>query len=274
MIDRIQRRVSAAAVDWLSRHPATVRPQILRRWIESIYGNPRDRSILVDHLKELMKRDAPPIQDFEPDAPLGEQIQFEDLAPLFASTTLNEYHITMNIRQSAYLFGLIRRMGATRVLETGRHWGGSTVLIAASMAGRGRFWSIADPHETDWDVKHIGRPRPRPIAAQLTDLLASYGLSAELVEASPAAAEVNTGELDLVHIDGDHTFGGAMGDFEKYGLRVRVGGAVLFDDAAPDPFSDLDRTRDVKRVVESVKDRGDFRIAGVVQRLVHFERTG
>ena len=45
----------------------------------------------------------------------------------------------MNIRQSANLFDLIRRTKPERVVEIGRHWGGSTVLIAAAVGDFDKF---------------------------------------------------------------------------------------------------------------------------------------
>jgi predicted O-methyltransferase YrrM len=76
-----------------------------------------------------------------------------------------------------------------------------------------------------------------------------------------------------VFIDGDHSFDAAMSDFERFGMRTRVGGAVLFDDAVFDGFSEPGHTADVKRVVREVARRGDFRLVRSVRRLVHFERV-
>lgn len=55
-------------------------------------------------------------------APTG-TLQFEDLAGLFASTSLDHGVIAMTVRQTAYLFGLVRRMKARRVIEIGRYKG-------------------------------------------------------------------------------------------------------------------------------------------------------
>src|SRR5207248_122814 len=60
-------------------------------------------------------------------------LRFEHLAGLFASTTLDESVISMNIRQCAYLFGLVREMAPSRVIEIGRYKGGSTLLLVAAM---------------------------------------------------------------------------------------------------------------------------------------------
>lgn len=58
--------------------------------------------------------------DLSPSAPL----QFEDLSGLFASTSLDHGVIAMTVRQTAYLFGLIRRLKPRKVIEIGRYKGG------------------------------------------------------------------------------------------------------------------------------------------------------
>lgn len=274
---RMRRRIATFAADRLIKNPGILPSRKLRRLTRAVFVNDRDRHIVVHELKELIKETAPPVEELPVDIPnpesAGRPIGFQHLAGLFASTTLNEYIITMNFRQSAYLFDLIRRTDARRVIELGRHWGGTTVLIAAAMSGHGDFWSIADPRELDWDLEFRNRNLPRPIEDQLEDLLSRLGLSANIIAGDPLEVDVETGEVDLVHFDGDHTYEAAMGHFEKYGMRVRVGGAVLFDDAVPDPFCDSPHTADVKRVAAEVSGRGDFRAVRKVQRLIHLERT-
>lgn len=273
IVNRVRRRFASFAADWLIGHPGVLTHAKLREWTRSIFEHDRDRQIVVNELKERIKAGAPPVERLRIEPRRDGAFGFEHLTGLFASNTLNEYVITMNLRQSAYLFDLIRRSKAGKVIEIGRHWGGTTVLIAAAMDGLGEFWSIADPHETDWDVEHLGRPRPRPIEDQLDDLLGQLGLSAHLISGDPATVEVETGEVDLVHIDAAHSYAAAMSDFERFGQRVRIGGAVLLDDAVPDPFADLSRTADVKQVAVHIVDRGDFRVVATIQRLMHLERV-
>jgi predicted O-methyltransferase YrrM len=269
----LKRKLALRAFEWLIARPGSVPRSQLQRWIRAVCNSDRDREIVVNELKEWIKAGSPPIAEFDFDVPPDGRIGFENLARLFASTTLDEYLITMNVRQSAYLFDLIRRMQVGRVIEVGRHWGGTTVLIAAAMEGRGDFWSIADPRELDWDVQHRGRSLPRPIEDQLGELLPRLGLSAHIVAGDPKSVRVDTGEVDLVHIDGQNTYEAAMSDFERFGRRVRVGGAVLFDDAIPDDFCDSAHTADVKRVCTEVASREDFRLVRTVRRLAHFERV-
>lgn len=272
-MSRLRRRLAAFAVEWLTANPGVVPKAKLQRWTRSFFEHDRDRQIVVNELKELIKAGAPPVEELHVDERRDGEIGFEHLTGLFASNTLNEYVITMNLRQSAYLFDLIRRSRVGKVIEIGRHWGGTTLLIAAALDGHGEFWSIADPHETDWDVERRGRPRPRPITDQLANLLDNLGLSAHLISGDPSTVEVETGEVDLVHIDGTHTYDAAMSDFERFGRRVRVGGSVLLDDAVSDPFCDLNRTAEVKQAAAEIMKRDDFRLVTTIQRLLHLERV-
>lgn len=269
----LRRRFAKLGVEWLISHPDVVPKQTLQRWTGAIFDSDRDRHIMVNELKERIKARAPGVDQFPMDLEIHQEIGFENLVGLFSSTTLDEYIATMNVRQAAYLFGLIRRMDAKKVIEIGRQWGGSAVLIAAAMREQGEFWSIADPAELDWDLEKRGRTLDRPVEEQVAQVCSRFGITAHIVADDPRTVEVETGEVDLVMIDGDHTYEAAMSDFERFGRRVRLGGAVLFDDAVYDDFCEPAHTADVKRVVADVAGRGDFREVKTVKRLVHFERV-
>ena len=76
---------------------------------------------------------APNLGNMPFDLPMKDDLQFEHLAGLFASTSLDHAVISMPVRQTAYLFGLIRQMGARKVIEIGRYKGGSTLVIGVAM---------------------------------------------------------------------------------------------------------------------------------------------
>jgi cephalosporin hydroxylase len=65
--------------------------------------------------------------------------------------------------------------------------------------------------------------------------------------------EILNGEkIDILFIDGDHTFSGVLSDFEKYEKFVNNGGYVVFDD-----YADYKYSPDVKRAVDYLIDRID-----------------
>jgi hypothetical protein len=74
-----------------------------------------------------------------------------------------------------------------------------------------------------------------------------------------------------VFIDGDHSYEGVRNDFERFGRRVRVGGAVLFDDACSEGSFET-HSATVGRLVDEIVAGGDFKMAKAVNRLAHLER--
>lgn len=108
---------------------------------------------------------------------------------------------------------------------------------------------------------------------QIADFCRRHGLAVELVVGDSRTVEVDTGEVDLVLIDGDHSYAGARNDFERFARRLRVGGALLFDDAFDDGFFRVPHTDPVGQVVAEIQREG-FRLVKVVNKLSHLERVG
>ena len=68
---------------------------------------------------------------------------------------------------------------------------------------------------------------------ELRGALDRYGLAAKvhLLVADSRTADPPPGELELLFIDGDHSYEGAKADFERWSAFVKPGGHVLFHDA-------------------------------------------
>ena len=200
--------------------------------------------------------------------PSSGQIEFQQLSGLFASSSFDHAVIAMTVRQAAYLFGLVRHSQPRRIVEVGRYKGGSTLVVAAAMPPDARFWSI-DIGEKEG---RLARMDSRPYDVQLSDVLGRLGLTVDLVVADSRTVEIDTGELDLVLIDGDHSYDGVKNDFDRFGRRTRVGGAVLFDDTFDER---LFRTHSdtVGRLVQEIIEEGEFKLAKGVDRLAHLERV-
>ena len=205
------------------------------------------------------------------DLPVGERLDFEQLAGLFASTQFDHGVIAMPVRQAAYVFGLVRAMRPRKVIEVGRYKGGSTLLIAAALEPDTQFWSI-DIGEKEARLRHHLATSFRSMDAQTADMLRRFGFRAELVVGDSRTLNIDTGDVDLVFIDGDHTYEGVRIDFERWGRRLRVGGALLFDDAFQDgPFAA--HLESVGRLVEEILAEGNFVLAQKVNRLAHLQRV-
>ncbi len=61
-------------------------------------------------------------------------------------------------------------------------------------------------------------------------------------------------------------------DYERFGRRTRVGGALLFDDAFEERLFGA-HPESVGRLVREITDEGDFRLVKAVDRLAHLERV-
>lgn len=223
--------------------------------------------LLLESIGPIFNR-SPDLEHMPLDLPRHGQLEFEDLAGLFASNSLNHGVVSMTIRQTAYLFGLVRRMPARRVIEVGRYKGGSTLAIAAAMQPEGQFWSI-DIGEKERRLRrgHVQLTYDQ----QIKTVFPRLGLNVHLIIGDSRNVELNTGEVDLVFIDGDHSYEGVKNDFDRFGRRVRVGGAVLLDDAF-DEWLFRTHSDTVGRLVEEVVQSGEFRLARVIDRLAHLER--
>jgi predicted O-methyltransferase YrrM len=175
----------------------------------------------------------------------------------------------MTVRQTAYLFGLVRRLAARTAIEIGRYKGGSTLTIAAAMklGGGGRLWSV-DVGEKEARLRSEGR---RSYDQQIADMCRRFGFDVELIAGDSRTVQIDSGPVDLVFIDGDHSYEGVRSDFERFGRRVRVDGAVLFDDAFDEQ---LFRTHSdtVGRLVQEIRAEGGFELVKVVDRMAHLKR--
>ncbi|MFL5955250.1 MAG: class I SAM-dependent methyltransferase [Gaiellaceae bacterium] len=152
---------------------------------------------------------------------------FEDLAFLFSSNQLNHGVASLQIDEAALLYKLGAAATTGPVVELGRFKGGSTLIFAASMRELVELWS--------YDAHVALRPDMpgEQLDAELSAALERFGLAhkVHLVVADSRTADPPKRPLELLFIDGDHSYEGAKADFERWGAFVRSGGHVLFHDA-------------------------------------------
>lgn len=196
------------------------------------------------------------------------RLEFEDLAGLFASTSLNHGLVGMTIRQVAYIFGLARRTWARKAIEIGRWRGGSTIALAAAMGPEGTLWSI-DNGEKE---ARVFSDAHRSFDEEIREFCERFRLDVRLLVGDSHEIAVEPTDVDIVLIDGDHSYGGTRTDFDRFGHRTRMGGHVLFDDAFDEPLAP-GHSDTVGRVVEEVRATGDFRLRARVDRLAHLQRV-
>lgn len=195
---------------------------------------------------------------------------FEQLAFLFSSNPLNHGIALLRFDEAAYLYRLVRSLGAATIVEIGRFKGGSSFVIAAAMDEGAELWSY------DLHVKLTSEFRGTELDAALGRALARYRLAerVHLVVADSRSAEPPPRPVDLVFVDGDHSYEGARADYLAWRERVRPGGHLLFHDGAfPGDLSGA-HAEVVRLVAEIERDDDAFVRRGGAGTVVHFERTG
>ncbi|MGE3820723.1 MAG: class I SAM-dependent methyltransferase, partial [Isosphaeraceae bacterium] len=168
--------------------------------------------------------------------------------------------------QQALLFWLGAFLpGDGRLVEVGSFQGGSACFLAAGLKrrGHGRLtcidpflgappWLGAGPHQHTLKI--------------FRKTIDSSGV-ADWVEPrvgdSAAIAAVWPGQLvDAVFIDGDHSFEGALKDFEAWLPKVKPGGMILLDNTIDCPG--VTRLDEMVRTLDSVKFLGSLGPSGLV----------
>jgi predicted O-methyltransferase YrrM len=139
--------------------------------------------------------------------------------------------------QATVLFEAARALRpGGRIVEIGSHYGRSTVVLALG-ASEGVEIVAVDPFlrperaaEDDRTDDEVGRDDLAVFESNLTAAGVRERVR-HLCLLSHEAAEVETGPVDLLFVDGDHSFGGARSDFRTWGERLRSGGLLLVHDA-------------------------------------------
>ena len=187
---------------------------------------------------------------------------FEDCYWLFSSNPLNHGLSRLEHDEAAYLFRLVKNLGTPESVEIGRFRGGSTFLLAAAGA---QVLSI------DIDGARFESDGPA-----LVNALDRVGLRdrAQLVVADSRTYPVESSSIDLLFVDGDHSYDGVRTDFEHWWPALRPRGHLLLHDA--EEFADTDPRRaisaGVTRLARQLVDRHDARRHQATGTLAHFSK--
>jgi predicted O-methyltransferase YrrM len=152
---------------------------------------------------------------------------FEDLAFLFSSNQLNHGVASLQIDEAALLYRLSRDVRAGPIAEIGRFKGGSTVVFAVALPEGAELWS--------YDLHVALRPdlSGEQLDRELDDALRRLGVrhKVHLLVGDSRTVEPPPEPLELLFVDGDHSYEGARADFRRWGELVQPGGHLLFHDA-------------------------------------------
>jgi predicted O-methyltransferase YrrM len=136
--------------------------------------------------------------------------------PVASESKLPKRVIRLDPWEAEYLF-LVASLAHEGIVEIGRLHGGSTFLLSCANA-EVPIWSI--------DLEPVSDD-------QLEGWFAQHGVGANvhlLVGDSHWEEFPEIGELDLVFVDGDHSYEGCRADLDSYFSKLAPGGHVLVHD--------------------------------------------
>ena len=145
---------------------------------------------------------------------------------------------SITLLETAALAALISSTGAKRVFEFGTYKGVSTTQLALNLPPDGRVFTLDLPPDLEAGALRVEKPREREIAAEpLKGELLPKELQAKVtfLEADSALFDTAPYEssMDLVFVDGAHSYEYVLNDTAKALELLRPGGCVAWHDCAP-----------------------------------------
>jgi predicted O-methyltransferase YrrM len=169
---------------------------------------------------------------------------FEDLAWLFTCDSRNRGLIRQGFNEAALLWKAAKATGGN-ILEIGRNFAGSTVLLAAAAPNR-EIYSIDNrSHEDPACKDYLARPENKERVRLLV---------------ADSRHPVPNLTFDLLFVDGDHSFEGVLADVIAHWNSLQSAGRncalAAFHDALPnDNFKWRDAERSMNRFWIRMKNK-------------------
>ena len=123
---------------------------------------------------------------------------------------------------------LVRELRPSTVCEVGAAGGGTAFLFAHAAAAEATIVSV------DLEFERARREAVRLFARARQSLVCLQGDSHEAATLDAVRAALGDRPLDLLYLDGDHSYEGVARDFELYAPLVRTGGLVVLHDIVTD----------------------------------------
>lgn len=126
------------------------------------------------------------------------------------------------------LVEILRELGPVAICEIGAAGGGTTFLLAHASPADAVIITVdlAFPEKRKAALRQFALPGQKLVCLQA---------DSHLPESLTAVKESLAGRsLDVLYLDGDHSYEGVKADFELFSPLVRPGGLIVFHDIVPD----------------------------------------
>lgn len=150
---------------------------------------------------------------------------FDRPALFLALTMMSPFPACQILEEIVPLFHLVRRRRPLNILEIGTCFGGNFFLLSR----------MADDAATlvTMDLRIPRKNLLKAFGRQHQHLVLIEGDSSSTASLEQVQGIFPQG-LDLLFIDGDHSYDGAVGDFTRYSPLVKPGGLIVFHDIVED----------------------------------------
>ena len=210
-------------------------------------------------------------QALDPDAVIQSTLQdraFQEFLTLFLQKDVKTWSTE---REKALLYGLAASRASDGVIvELGSYCGGSASFFAKgldSRAGSGRVVCV-DPllGAPPWLCLPAGMFTLDVLRRNLGSLGLEHRIDLKVGDSYSVGAAWPAEPIDILLIDGDHSFEGAMRDLECWAPKIRDGGILLFDD--------IDNIHEMRVLDEIMKQMSTLARIGTVDGIGVYQVRG
>ncbi len=131
-----------------------------------------------------------------------------------------------------FAYDLVRFLEPARVVELGTHIGGSFFSFCQAVKDAGlqtELWAV-DTWQGDEHAGFYGEDVYGSVVKIVTERFSGQSIRLQRMLFDEAASKAEDNSIDLIHIDGLHTYEATRHDFETWVPKLRDQGIILFHD--------------------------------------------
>jgi predicted O-methyltransferase YrrM len=170
---------------------------------------------------------------------------------------------------------LTRETDARLVVEIGVYEGSSAVVLCAALPPSAELHLIdpfIDEQGTSLNFGWRANPTATRLAVRRAARAGGPAIRWHVARSQDVGRSWRAGPVDLLFIDGDHSYEGCREDWEVWHPQIRPGGMIAFHDARG-PRGSAGPTRVVSELFRQ-RDAWEWRIVDEVDRMVVVQRDG